>query len=76
MYGKSLQAVAKEKDFEVTLSNDLKHAYTRANTMFGFIARNLESKTPDMMVSMYNSMLRSYRGYGMQSWSPNLQKGH
>ncbi len=55
MGGEPLQTV-EEKDLRVTMSGDMKHtkhykyACKKANTMFGFIARNFEHKTPGVML--------------------------
>ena len=80
MNGRPLQAMQEEKDLGVTISSDLKHAnhckkaYNKANIMLGFIARNFECKTPDVMLSLYNSMVRPHLEYAVQFWSPNYRK--
>ena len=80
MQGKPLQVVQEESDLGVTISSDLKHtrhcktACKKANTMLGFIARNFEYKTPEVMLSLYNSMVRPHLEYAVQFWSPNYRK--
>ena len=80
MQGKPLQAVQEESDLGVTISSDLKHtkhckaACKKANTMLGFIARNFEYKTPEVVLTLYNSMVRPHLEYAVQFWSPNYRK--
>ncbi len=68
MRGNPLQVVKEELHFGVTISSDLKHAnhctkaYNKANTMLGFISRNFEYKTPEVMLSLYNSVVRPHLG--------------
>ncbi len=56
-----MKTVTEESDVRVTISSDLKStkhcksACKRANTMLGVIANNLEYKTPEIMMSFYNS---------------------
>ncbi|XP_050725194.1 uncharacterized protein LOC127002931 [Eriocheir sinensis] len=75
-----LPSFQEEKDLGVTISSDLKHAnhckkaYNKANTMLGFIARNFECKTPDVMLSLYNSMVRPHLEYAVQFWTPYYRK--
>lgn len=40
--------------------------------MLGFISRNC--KTPEVMLSLYNSMVRPHLEYAVQVWSPNYRK--
>ena len=42
--------------------------------MLGFIARNFEYKIPQVMLSLYNFMVRPYLEYTVQFWSPNYRK--
>ncbi len=71
MHGTYLHVLQEESDLGVTISSDLKHAdhckeaYNKANTMFGFISRNFEYKTPEVMLSFYNSMVRPYLQYAI-----------
>ncbi len=63
MCGNPLLVVKEESDLGVTISSDLKHAnhcknaYNKANIMLGFISRYFEYKTPEVMLSLYNSMV-------------------
>lgn len=67
MNGKPLLAIE-----GVTISSDLRRAnhcnktYNKANTVLGFIARNLEYKTPNVMLPLYNAMVRPHLEYAVQ----------
>ncbi len=73
MGGKPLQTVQEEKDHGVTISSDLKHtkhcksASKKADAMLGFNARNLEYKTPRVMLTLYNSVVRPHLGYAVHA---------
>ncbi len=66
MRGNHLQVVKEESNLRVTISSDIKHANhcknadNKANTMLGFISRNFEYKTPEVMLSLHNSMVRPH----------------
>ncbi len=78
MRGNPLQVVKEDSHLGVTISSDLKHAnhlkkkeaYNKANTIFRFISRNFEYKTPGVMLSLYNSVVRLHLEYVIQFWSP------
>lgn len=80
MGGEPLHVVQEERDLGVTISSDLKQikhcksACKKANTMLGFISRNFEYKTPGVMLSLYNSLVRPHLEYAVQFWSPNYRK--
>ena len=80
MAGRPLQVVQEESDLGITISNDLKPtkhcklACKKANTMLGFIGRNFDCKTPEVMLTLYNSLVRPHLEYAVQFWSPNYKK--
>ena len=80
MNGRPLQTVQEESDLGVTITNDLKPtkhcklACKKANVMLGFIARNFDYKTPEVMLTLYNSLVRPHLEYAVQFWSPNYRK--
>ena len=80
MDGKALQVVNEEKDLGVTISNDLKYVKhcknvcKKAYNMLGFITRNIEFKTPEVILPLYNSLVRPHLEYAVQFWDPHLNK--
>ena len=80
MLGKPFNVVQEEVDLGVTISSDLKFtkncksACKKANQMLGFIARNFDYKTPGVMLTLYNSLVRPHLEYAVQFWSPNYNK--
>ncbi len=42
--------------------------------MLGFVARNFEYKTPGVMLSLHNSLVRPHIEYAVQFWSPSYRK--
>ncbi len=76
MDGKPLQVVQEERDLGVTISSDLKQtrhcktACKKANTKSGFKARNFEYKTPGIMLTLYDSLVRPHLEYEVQFWFP------
>ena len=78
--GQNLMKVTEEKDLGVIVTNDLKcasqcsAASRKANTILGFIARNFDCKTPDVITRLYTSLVRPHLEYAVQFWSPHFQK--
>ncbi len=72
MGGKQLQVTQEERDLGITISSDLnktkhfKTACIKTNTMLGFIVRNFEYKTPGVMTTLYNSLVRLHLEYAVQ----------
>lgn len=83
MHGKPMKTVNEESNFRVTVNFDMKttkHCRSaekkRASTMFTFIARNFEYKTPEVMLSLYNSTVRPRMEYAFQFWFLIYRKGY
>ena len=80
MLGKTLMEVTEEKDLGVVISDNLKSskqciaACQKANKVLGFIARNFEYKTPEIMLALYNALVRPHLEYAVQFWSPHYRK--
>jgi ribonuclease P/MRP protein subunit RPP40 len=80
MNGRTLSVVDEERDLGVIISKDLKFAKNcksackKANQMLGFIARNIDFKTPEVMRQLYNSLVRPHLEYAVQFWSPHYRK--
>ena len=76
MNGKILQKVREEKDLGVIINNDLKTsvqclaASKKANKMLGFIARNFDYKSPEVITRLYTALVRPHLEYAVQFWSP------
>ncbi len=67
-----MQVLKEESDLGVTISSDLEHAnhcrkvYNKANTMLVFISRIFTYKTLEVILSLYNSMVRPHLEYAVQ----------
>src|SRR5215469_12287375 len=79
--GSILQAANEEKDLGVTVDSTLKlskqcaEAVKKANKMLGYIARNFEYKSKNVILPLYKSLVRPHLEYAVQLWSPLLKKG-
>ncbi|KAL7630702.1 UNVERIFIED_CONTAM: hypothetical protein RMT77_019088 [Armadillidium vulgare] len=75
-----INVVDEEKDLGVLISKDLKFAkqcadpVKKANKALGFIARNFEYKSKNIILPLYKSLLRPHLEYAVQFWSPYLKK--
>ena len=75
-----LESVSEEKDLGVIVTEDLKpdkqctKAVSKANKMLGFISRNFEYKSQDIILPLYKSLVRPHLEYGIQFWNPYLRK--
>ena len=75
-----LSNVKQEKDLGVIISNNLKTsdqctaASKKANKMLGFITRNIDHKSPEIMKKLYIAFVRPHLEYAVQFWSPNYIK--
>jgi hypothetical protein len=80
MNNKVLKVVKEEKDLGVLITSDLKvsvhcnHAYQRASRVLGMIGRNIEFKSPSIMISLYKSLVRPHLEYGVVAWSPHYER--
>src|SRR5215469_14723869 len=78
--GSILQAASQEKYLGVTVDNTLKfskqcaEAVKKANKMFGYIARNFEYKSKNIILPLYKSLVRPHLECAVQLWSPFLEK--
>ena len=76
----NLIKVEEEKDLGVMVKSDLKSgsqclaASRKANIILGFIARNFQCKTPEVITRLYTSLVRPHLEYAVQFWSPSYQK--
>uniref|UniRef100_A0A3B3RVY9 Reverse transcriptase domain-containing protein n=1 Tax=Paramormyrops kingsleyae TaxID=1676925 RepID=A0A3B3RVY9_9TELE len=69
-----------EKDLGVYVDASMSHsrqcgeAIKKANRMLGYISRCVEFKSREVMLRLYNSLVRPHLEYCVQVWSPYLKK--
>ena len=80
MNGKQLAKVEQEKDLGVVISSDLKpskqcsEVVKTANKLIGFIGRSFEFRTEEIILNLYNALVRPHLEYCVQCWSPYYKK--
>ena len=80
MNGIQLAKVEQEKDLGVVISNDLKpskqcsEVVKTANKLIGFIGRSFEFRTEEIILSLYNALVRPHLEFCVQCWSPYYKK--
>lgn len=80
MNGKELQTTASEKDLGIIIMNSLKvsdqcmQAYNRASRMLGMMRRTIKSRSPEILISIYKSVVRPHLEYCVPAWSPQYIK--
>ena len=76
LQGYLLPAVETEKDLGITISNSWKwdqhilNSVGKANGNKAWVIRSVISRSPDVLVPLYKSMIRSHLEYCVQVWSP------
>ena len=69
-----------ERDLGVNVSIDLKvskqcmKAAATANCVLGMISRTISSRSKDIIVNLYKSLVRPHLEYCIQAWRPHYQK--
>ncbi len=80
MIGEKLESIHCVKDLGATIVSNLKFsqqckdAASKANRMLGSIKRNFSFKNKDIILPLYNSLVRSHLEYAVQFWLPHLAK--
>ena len=80
MNGIQLAKVKQEKDLGVVISDDLKpskqcsEVVKTANKLIGFIGRSFEFRTEEIILNLYNALVRPHLEYCVQCWSPYYRK--
>jgi hypothetical protein len=75
-----LENVEKEVDLGITITSDLKPGrqcvvvIKKANKLIGFIGRSFEYKSENVILTLYNSLVRPHLEYCVQFWSPYYKK--
>ena len=80
MGGTVLSTTLKENDLRLTISADMKVseqcgiAAAKGNQMFGLIRRNKVYKENELIIPLYNKILRPHLEYCIQAWRPYRKK--
>ena len=80
LLGGCLESTEVEKDLGVVISNDLKfskqciEAEKKAQRILGYIKRQFGFRNKEIVLSLYNSLVRPHLEYAVQFWSPSLRK--
>ena len=78
--GTQLKSVDREVDLGVTISSNLKpsqqcsEVVKKANKIIGLIGRSFEYKSKDIILTLYNSLVRPHLEYCVQAWCPYYHK--
>ena len=69
-----------EKDLGVLISSDLKFSKqciqveNKAQRLLGYIRRQFRYRNKEIVLSLYNSLVRPHLEYAVQFWSPSLRE--
>ena len=80
MVNHQLVATEEQRDLGITITRDLKwqkqteKSCGTANRVLGFIARNFNNKSTELMPPLYKSLLRPNVEYALQFWPPHLRR--
>ena len=78
--GVTLEAIDVERDLGILLQKDLKvsnqctKVVRTANRVLGMIYRTFTSRTQDIVLKLYKSLVRPHLEYAIQAWRPHLQR--
>ena len=80
MDGIQLAKVEQEKDLDVVISSDLKpskqcpEVMKTANKLIGFVGRSFEFRAEEIILNLYNALVKPHLEYCVQCWSPYYKK--
>ena len=80
LLGKKIESTNQEKDLGVLISNDLKFSKQcievekKAQKLLGYIKRQFRNKNKEIVLTLYNSLIRPHLEYAVQFWAPSLKK--
>ena len=80
LLGNSVDCTDTEKDLGVVISNDLKfskqciEAEKKAQRMLGYIKRQFGFRNKEIVLTLYNSLVRPHLEYAVQFWCPSFRK--
>ena len=78
--GKALESTDSEKDLGVVITSDLKFSKQciavekKAQKLLGYIKRQFSYRNKEIVLSLYNSLVRPHLEYAVQFWSPSYRK--
>ncbi|KAK3889934.1 hypothetical protein Pcinc_006087 [Petrolisthes cinctipes] len=78
--GNALVSTDTEKDLGVTITSDLKfskqciEAEKKAQRMLGYIKRQFGYQNKEIVLCLYNFLVRPHLEYAVQFWSPSYRK--
>lgn len=78
MLGKLLVELQEGKDLTKIISKVLNYTkqclavHNKRNRLLGFIARHINNKTKDTILSLHNALVRPHLEYTVQFWPPDL----
>ena len=80
--GVELKSVSFEKDLGVVTNCDLswdtnmKSSVSKANSVIAWVARSVITRSPDVMLLIYKSLIRPHIEYCVQVWNPVARHGN
>lgn len=80
LQGKALESTDSEKDLGVVITSDLKFSKQciavekKAQKLLGYIKRQFGYRNKEIVLSLYNSLVRPHLEYAVQFWSPSYRK--
>ena len=80
LLGHNIESVDREKDLGVLISKDLKfsqqciEAERKAQKLLGYIKRRFSYRNKEIVLPLYNSIVRPHLEYAVQFWAPSLRK--
>ena len=80
LQGTVLESTETEKDLGVVISSDLKfskqciEAEKKAQKILGYIKRQFGFRNREIVLSLYNSLVRPHLEYAVQFWCPSFRK--
>ncbi len=80
LLGRDIATTDLEKDLGVLISSDLKFSKQcievekKAQRLLGYIKRQFRYRNKEIVLTLYNSLIRPHLEYAVQFWSPSLKK--
>ena len=79
LLGNDIECVQQEKDLGVIISNDLKfskqciNVEKKAQKLIGYIKRQFRNRNKEIVIPLYNALVRPHLEYAVQFWCPTLR---